>query len=107
MYHYKVECNCGYQSKVVPFGEGSWGAGYFVPVLRKSDEELRFVRVVQHLNESEVDFNLRLDASITEIAMEQFGAEITVMSPLHLRDNVAITCPRCKQNNAFFEFTGM
>lgn len=106
MFAYRLKCPCGYESNAVPYGSDSWSPHFSVPVVVQSEEVLQHLQVQKHDAESEDDFEQRLDRAIVAQAAEEFGDEAVVMTPLAIRGDQIVCCPRCGRCEARFQFTG-
>lgn len=77
-----------------------------MPVVVGDNEKLQKLKLVKLENESEDEFDNRIDTMTQSIATEIFGANATTMTPLAVRGDQIVQCPRCKENTARFEFVG-
>jgi hypothetical protein len=57
-------------------------------------------------SESEDEFDNRINTMTESIATETFGENATTMTPLAVRGDQVVQCPKCKKNTARFEFAG-
>ncbi len=103
---YRLKCPCGYESAPVPFGSDAWSPDYNVPVVVENDEVLRHVVIVKQEEESEEQFGDRLDSAIAAEIADSYGPAATRMTPLAIRGDQIVQCPRCKVEQAKFEFAG-
>jgi hypothetical protein len=104
MCHFRLNCDCGFKSNPAPLGESIDAVGYHQPVAVPDDEVLRFVVVVKQDEESEGQYEERLDKSIGNIAIKEFGPGAIAMNGLGQHQKVK--CPKCKSRKAVFEFAG-
>lgn len=106
MYQYRLECECGYASNSAPFGSSVGSPSHYVPVVVDGSDTLQTLEIVKRESESEEDFCERLDNTIESAAVEMFGKNTTVMTPLAIRGEQVVRCPKCKEEKAKFVFAG-
>ncbi|QDT41975.1 hypothetical protein Pan241w_20550 [Gimesia alba] len=106
MQQFRLKCPCGYESNLAPFGSDAWSSSYFVPVVLSDDEVLHRVEIKKRADEPEEDFDERLDEAIQTQALDEFGENATIMTPLAIRGDQTVKCPRCGRQEAKFQFVG-
>jgi len=106
MQQYRLKCPCGYESNNAPFGADAWSSDYYVPVVVNDDEVLRYIRVTKREDESDEQFDDRLDPAIASKVVDTYGKNTSTMTPLGIKGEQFVKCPKCKNEQAKFEFAG-
>lgn len=107
MITYQLICPCGFKSNSVGYGVDVWTSGFFVPVYVDGDERLHQLYIEEREGEAEEEYEARLESSIKESTIQQFGENAVYMSLSEVSGGPVVKCPHCRERCAKFRCDGM